>query len=156
MSDSVGNGSGLASRRTVIGAAIWSVPVIALVTATPAFAASSVNLSALTPRIASLRKIRSRGKTVALGMGAWLTYRSSSSQAPNVLPFVWTLTASGPTGTHTVSSGSSNITKNGTWSKSGISYPAPAGTMPAGTYTFTLTITVAGSGSKSTTGQIRV
>lgn len=33
--------TGLPSRRTVIGAAAWSVPVIALATATPAFAASS-------------------------------------------------------------------------------------------------------------------
>lgn len=46
MSDFVEVGSGQPSRRTVIAAAAWSVPVIAGMTATPAFAASqSVNLA---------------------------------------------------------------------------------------------------------------
>lgn len=46
MSGFVDVASGLPSRRTVIAAAAWSVPVIAVMTATPAFAASeSVGLA---------------------------------------------------------------------------------------------------------------
>ena len=41
MSDYADSYAGLPKRRTVIAAAAWSVPVIAAVTATPAFAASS-------------------------------------------------------------------------------------------------------------------
>ena len=56
LDDSAGAPSGLPSRRTVIGAAAWSVPVIALATATPAFAASCAPGSNLTLSISATQK----------------------------------------------------------------------------------------------------
>jgi hypothetical protein len=156
MSDFAGASSGLPSRRAVVGAAIWSVPVIAVVTATPAFAASTVPPGAIDLSPISLWNQHTHGNPGPIGINVQFGYRASSIHDPAVALFTWSLTVSGPTGSHTVESGSGNIARYGTWQKNGIMYPENLGSLPAGTYTFTFTVKVTGISPKSTTAKITI
>lgn len=65
--------SGRPSRRTVIGAAVWSVPVIAVATATPAFAAST------TPTLSFTRFTVTGGRRIRVSFAVRVTGATSVS-----------------------------------------------------------------------------
>lgn len=156
MSGFANDNSGLPSRRAVIGAVAWSVPVIAMVTATPAFAASTVPPGAIVLSSIGLWNQKVGGKPGPIGINVQFGYRASSIHDPAVAAFTWMLTVSGPTGSRTVKSGSGNIARYGTWQMNGIKYPNSTSNLPAGTYTFTFTVTVSGNSPKSSTAKISI
>ncbi len=148
---------GMPSRRKLLVAAAWTVPVIATLTATPAFAASgSPSVNALQLSRLNPWNVNAGGAGGPIGLNLQVDYTKSSGQYPNTISFTWALTVSGPAGNKTVASGASTIARYGTWQKSNVFYPDQTSNLPKGTYTFTLTVSVAGSGSKSTTKKIKI
>jgi len=122
------------SRRTLIAGAAWAVPTVAVLSATPAFAASVQG--PLSVNVPSLWNLNSGGVPGPIGM--YLQVGNSSSAA---VVFSWSLTVVKPDHTSVVwKSGSQRIGSYGTWSKDNLVYPAPNQNLPAGTYSFTLSI----------------
>ena len=148
---------GMPSRRKLLVTAAWTVPVIATMTATPAFAASnspSVNGLILSRLSLSDQNVAGLGGPIAIDLQ--VDYDKSFQQAPVTMSLEWALTVSGPAGSGTVKVGSTTIARGGTWQKNDIFYPDETSNLPKGTYNFTLTVTVAGAGSKSSTRKIKV
>lgn len=157
MSDFDDANSGLPSRRAVIGAAAWSVPVIALVTAMPAFAASvSPSIHALQLGHLSPWDLNVGGNGGPIGLNLQVDYSKSSTNSPDTISFTWALTVSGPAGPGTVKSGADTIVRYGTWRKGDVLYPDRTTNLARGTYDFTFTVSVAGSGSKSSTRKMKI
>lgn len=146
----------LPNRRTVIGAAAWSVPVIAVMTATPAFAASSPLLDVVTFSTLQLWNAHAEGQPGPIGLNLQLGYYPSSSQYPGTLTFSWTLIVSGPLGTRTVLSGSDSMSRYSTWQRNDVYYPDRITHLPSGRYTFTFTVTVPDNGSRSSASTITI
>lgn len=157
MSDFVDATSGLPSRRSLIAAAAWSVPIVAVMTATPAFAASdSPSINALKLDKIDLSDLNAGGHGGPIGIDLEVEYSHASAKDPDTISFSWALTVSGPAGNGTVESGATRIAKYGTWKKQNLYYPDHTTNLPQGKYDFTLTVSVAGSGSRSSTRKIKI
>lgn len=129
------------ARRTLIAGAAWAVPTVAVLSATPAFAASPAGaLSATTPEVWNLNYNGEPGP-----IGLYLQVSNSTSAS---ITFTWKLTVIKPDQTSTVwKSGGGTAASYGIWQNSGLIYLAQNQNLPAGKYTFVFSITYGSSSS---------
>ena len=117
------NGDSGSKPQAVIALSPGLCRVIAMVTATPAFAASTVPGARSSSAASVSGTRRSAASPGPSGSNVQFGCRASSIHDPAVAAFSWMLTVSGPTGSRTVKSGSGNLARYGTWRMNGIKYP---------------------------------
>lgn len=123
------------SRRTLIAGAAWAVPTVAVLSATPAFAASASSLATAIDGIWSLNYNNGPGP---LGFN----FRIGNYSSPQEIDFSYTVTILKPDGTSDLFITSSGSLGPGSALMSGdLAYPNATTKLPSGSYTVSLSVT---------------